>query len=389
MKNYPFVLFVAVGLLGAVGGYLVGRHAAGTARAPSPAIAAAEPTSLPTQSVAPVESASRPDPAAIDPEALWRRLSARHEPTPADEKAMAVALGALARRDPQRALSLALAEANLVRRALWRDTVLRAWAANDPESATQWALARREVDRVAAVTAVLHGAVARSPDEAAALGARLCTQDPAHAADYGGALIGALAEAGNFPVAVGFVAASTDTPLRIEQMNTAFQLWAQHQPGAAAAAVDAVADPRLRLEAFRGMAVGWATADPVSLANYAVNLPTGELRAQALSNALPRWVDQNPTAAAEWIGQHDGNADFDMGVVAVAQQPGLIADRPETAMGLAESITDPALRTNTLHNLALTWAQHDVAAARRFIESSTDFSDMERKVLLAEAVPSP
>ncbi len=319
----------------------------------------------------------------------WQRLAHTGANSPATEREKAAALTELTATDPRRALALALAEPNLSLRARFRDAVLRGWATHDPDAAAKWALTLHEADRSDAIAAVLAGAVAHAPDAAVQLAARLCAQDGVRAADYGQALIGGLADAGEFQLATRFVAASAATPLRAEQMNTAFQLWAEHRPEEAAAAVDAIADPDLRREAFRGMAVGWAAADPVGLANFAVNLPAGETRAQALANALPRWVEQDPVAAAGWLAQHDTNPDFDLGVVAVANQPALLSDRPEMAMSLAASISDPALRTNTLRTLVLNWAARDAAAARRFVASSSDFPPDERAAILAETAQTP
>jgi hypothetical protein len=381
-------LMLAVAVAGGAG-FGLGRFSARSpaesgVRSASGRLATAQPTPKAGEGDARATGAG----AAESPEAKFRRLAARIH-NPVTEREAASALAELAAHDPQRALALALAEPNLRRRVALRDAVLRGWAAHDPDAAAQSALAVREADRTTAVAAVLAGAVEHSPDGAVSLGVRLIASDSAHAADYGQALLTALAEAGEFGLATKFVAASPATPLRAEQMNAAFQTWAEHEPQAAAEAVNAIADPALREEAFRGMAVGWAAADPVGLANFAAGLPAGEGRAQALANALPRWVEQDPVAAASWLAQHDTSPDFDMGVIAVANQPGLLTDRPEMAMNLASSIADPPLRTNTLRTLALKWAEHDPASARHFVETSADFSPEERVSILAETGQKP
>jgi hypothetical protein len=303
--------------------------------------------------------------------------------TPAAERTLAENLEELAHRDPQSAMARALAENNRRLRAILRNAVLRGWAASDPRKAGEWAMALPDHARDEAAEAVLTGAVA-NPDAAIELARAFATQDSAHAADYGQVLIAALANAGEFKRATDFVAGNPTSPLRLEQMNSTFSVWAQHQPEQAAAAVNAITDPALREEAFRGMAIGWATADPAALAGFAVNLSPGEQRAQALANALPRWVEEDPVAASAWIAQHDSNADFDMGIIAIANMPQSLAERPEASLRLVESVADVPLRTNTLRTLALKWAERDPAAARRYVESSTGFSVEERTSLLNE-----
>lgn len=391
MNRTSLVIVFGVAAGAGLAGYFAGWRA-GTRSQSLKMMANARPASLGQERTRDSAASRAPDTVVSSPanwEARWNKLTGDGPRSPATEREQAAALAELAAADPPRAMALALAEPNLRVRARLRNAVLRGWASHDPDAAAKCALGLREADRSDAISAVLSGAIGRSPPDAVRLGTQLCAQDSARAADYGGALISALAEVGEFQLATRFVAASAATPLRAEQMNTAFQLWAEHRPAEAAAAVNDIADPELQREAFHGMAVGWAAADPMALANYAVNLPAGDPRAQALANALPRWVEQDPVAAAQWLAQHDSSPDFDMGVVAVANQPALLADRPEMAMSLAASISDPPLRTNTLRTLVLKWAERDPAAARRFVASSPDFAPEERRAILAETNPTP
>ena len=307
--------------------------------------------------------------------------------TPETERHLAAILLALARHDPRSAMSLALAERNWAWRADLRDAVLRGWAENDPDAAAQWSQSLAGDDRLRALTAVLTGA-ASDPERAIAIAGRLSDADPAHATDYGSAILHALAEHGAFDAAVRFVTAQPASPLRIEQADTAFALWARDRPDEAAAAAATISDPELRQSALHGVGVGWSEADPVAAANYAAQLPAGDARAAMLANAVPRWVEHDPVAAATWLENHTG-PDFDMGVVAVATLPSMIDRRPDVAMALAQSISDAPLRTNTLHNLALKWAEHDAAGAAKYVQSSGNFSAAEQHSLLAEIGSPP
>ena len=116
------------------------------------------------------------------------------------------------------------------------------------------------------------------------------------------------------------------------------------------------------------------------MADYAIALPPGEARTQALAAALPHWVEKDPIAAGEWIKHNDSGADFDAGVVAVANLQSLVTQQPRMAMELAGNISDGATRSHTMRAVFRQWANQDITAARRFIEGLQNSND--RAVLL-------
>jgi hypothetical protein len=317
----------------------------------------------------------------------WKRWSTGHR-TPASEREMAAALEELAARDPNRAMSLALDEGNFRLRQNLRHAVLRGWAATAPDDAAAWAMALLGGDRQVAMEAVFAGA-ARRPEEAAKLGARLCAQEPALAGEYGQFLINGLTEAGAYATAARFAMADTSEH-HGAWLNAAFFHWATYQPDQALAAFGKISDPATRIPAFQGMILGWAMANPAAVAAYAVNLAPGENRSQALSQALPQWANRDPVAASEWMFNHfDPSPDLDAGVAAVATMPTFVNQRPEIAVGWAESIADPVLRANTLRLVAQQWAQQDVEAFRRFLASNPDILAVDRLALMDGLNPPP
>lgn len=308
--------------------------------------------------------------------------------TPEHERKLAALLAELAHRDPRQAMALALRQDNWAWRESLRDAVLRGWAEVDATDAADWARSLPERARSGAMTAVLTGAAA-DPAQAAAVASAACEADPVESANYGSALLNALAEHGAFAAAARFVAGRPASPLRLEQADTTFTLWAENRPDEAAAAAAAINDPELQKAALHGVAVGWSAADPVAAANYAAQLPPGEARAAMLANAIPRWVEQDPIAAAGWLETHGTGPDFDMGVVAVATLPRMVTQRPDVAVALAQTISDGPLRLNTLRTLTLRWAELDGAAATHFVQSSGVFSSAEQATILAEIQPKP
>jgi hypothetical protein len=308
--------------------------------------------------------------------------------TPAGERAIAAALEELAGHDPNRAMALALAEGNFRLRESLRNAVLKGWAESSLADAANWALALPEADRRSALEPVFAGA-ARDPDAAAELGARLCAQNPAMAGEYGQLLVAALTDAGAYGTAAKF--AETDTSdNRATWLNASFYQWAAHQPEEALAAMQDIVDGQERSSAFQGLVSGWAESNPAGLATYAMHLPAGGDRDQALGEALPGWVARDPLAASQWmVSNFVPSADFDRGVASVAALPNLVGQQPEIAVGWAENITDPVLRSSTLRSVAQQWAGRDEGAARIFIASVPGLPAEDRAALLEGLEPAP
>ena len=311
--------------------------------------------------------------------ARWTELKATPL-TPTSEREQNDFLAALAAHDPQLAMQLALGEANQRLRLLLRQTVLRSWATQAPEDAAVWSMALPDGDRQMAMEAVFAGA-ATQPEDAIRLVRQLSALDSARAADYGQFLISGLTASGAYAEAANFAAAETSST-RSAWLHTAFFHWATHQPEKARAAFECITDPVVRRAAFPGFVSGWGLADPAALAAYAIQLPPGEDRAQALAQALPQWVAHDTVLASEWISRLEPHSDLDSGVASVATLSSLVNERPDIAVGWAENIAEPVLRSNTLWLLAQQWAHHDPDALRRYLSTTSNLTENDRTALL-------
>jgi hypothetical protein len=335
--------------------------------------------------VAPKNAAAVPT-ADASFEQHWRQIAlAPH--TPNSERELASLLTDFATRDAKRAMALALSETNLRLRETLRNAVLRGWATVAPNDAAAWAIALPASDRPTALEAVFAGA-ARVPEEAARLGAKLCAENPALASDYGQLLITALTEAGAYETAMAFAAADASGN-RTSWLTAASYEWATHQPQSALEAATQLSDAEMRKTALHAVFAGWAMADPPGLAAHAMTLPSGEDRAHALAQALPRWVNDDPVAASNWIANFDPSPDLDFGAAAVATLPAMINQRPEIAANWAENIAEPTLRANTLGAVARQWAKKDPDAVRRFIAERPNLSAGDRSSLNDALNPPP
>lgn len=362
------VLLGACALAG-LGGYLLVVAARPTHSRPAMSAAATRaPDGLrlaapgPSAEAAPVTENS-PSPWAD----RWQSVNALAS-TPARTRALAALIEELARTDAPRALALAASVADWRLRDILRDSALRGWASVAPDDAGDYALSARSEDRRALVAAVLQGAAAH-PRQAVDLAVRLCQADPEPAGDYGHAAIAALVDAGEFSEAVRF-GGLVGTEKYPFLLKSAFFQWSRNQPAQAFAATETIADPALRAKAQSEVVSGWAWADAQGLAEHARTLPPGAERTQAMAEALPRWMEKDPTAALAWINSHDSGPEFDSGIAAAANLQSFVVNQPTTAMGLASDITDRALRTQTMRAVFRQWVLRDPSAARGYLAAN-------------------
>jgi hypothetical protein len=308
-------------------------------------------------------------------ELRWRtRLG---EPgTPARNAALAEMLEALAATDPAHAMALAQGEANLILRDQLVQAALHGWARAAPISATNWALALlHPAARDAALSAVFSGAVSVNPNEAVRLVRSLVLQNPGGAIDYGNRMIDTLCDAGHFELAAK-MAASGDDGQRSFWLGEAYSKWAALQPQPAAQAAAALEDSGLKNLALHGVVGGWSQANPGSAVQFILQLPAGPENGSLLSQALERWTKVDLKAASDWIDDHEAGAAMDAGVSSVATKEYL---PPDVAVGWAESVVNPKLRSETLVTVLRNWATVDLSAAKRYFDASQNLLPEDRK----------
>lgn len=309
-------------------------------------------------------------------------------PHPAAEPAALAELTELAVTQPEAALSLALAAPSARQREMATQAVLRGWAATDADAAGDWVLANLPLaQRRAAVEALLQGAIAQ-PEAAIRVAHELCTVDVAWRAEHGQSLLKALGAAGLFGQASAFAADGADAE-RGQWLFTTYEQWAQYDPTAALAVAAELPDPAATEQARQAVFIGWARSDPASLVTYATSLPEGDLRTTALREALPQWVYLEPSAASEWMNARPPGPELDAGAVAVATNPAILTESPATAATWAESIADPQLRAETLHEVLLQWNAFDPAAARAYAQTSPAFDLASRSRALESLTLTP
>ncbi|MFT3783929.1 MAG: hypothetical protein QM790_18110 [Nibricoccus sp.] len=282
---------------------------------------------------------------------------------------MAALLEQLAIIDPQKSLALAKAEPNLLLKEKFTQAALRGWAHSAPIDAARYALGiLLPSSREACLNAVFSGAVAADPQQAIRAAQRLASENPSDDVGLGNHLIDALCQSGHFQSAGEFAAAG-DAHTRAFWIGNAFSRWASFQPVQAAQAASALSDTETQNQALHGVVGGWAQADPSSLVQYVVNLPATSEKSSMIGQALQRWAKVDPVAASQWLNKNEGGPEMDQGIASVATMEAL---KPDVAVGWAESISDPRLRSETLVSVLRTWSTTDLTATKSYLEKSKD-----------------
>jgi hypothetical protein len=315
----------------------------------------------------------------------WKQRSAQPK-TPSSERDMAAILERLASRDPRLALSLAYAEGNLRLRKNLRNAVLRGWASASAQEASTWVSTLPSDDRPDAMQAVFTGA-AGDPESMVRFADILFSEDPPSTKIYGPILMTVLNEAGAYEIAAHF-AQEKGAAERRSWLSGVFYQWAAHQPEQARAAIDHMTDESTRNEAFGGLVSGWAEANPSTLASYALTLPAGVNQTEALRQALSQWAAKDLVGATEWIAHFEATPDLDVGIAAVATSANMIDGWPQIAQGLAENISQPELRANTLQQVARRWEEHSPGSVEHFIHATPNLRQEDRAALLEGLAPS-
>lgn len=368
-----------VALIGGVVGFSAGRFSAGRPTDRSEVTVSAHVV----QSVAGVDakvasasvSAAAPSDSAGWDEKKWGALNAQAA-TPARNAELAGLLEKLGATDPERAFALARAEVNRRLREDLVQAVLRGWARVAPATAAAWALHLVEPNaREQALSTVFASAAAANPDEALQVGQQIVAQNPVEAGGYGSSLIEALCASGHFDRAIQFAMVG-DEANRASWLGAAYSKWAEFQPEQAAAAATALADPAARSEALHGIVGGWSETDPQSLVHFVTQLPAGTDRDGLLSQSLRKWAQADPVAASAWMNNREPGPDLDQGVAAVAVMPYL---KPDVAVGWAESVVDPKLRSETLTNVLRNWLPDNLSAAESYFATTTNLLPEDRE----------
>jgi hypothetical protein len=363
---------VLLGVSGFVLGQVFGARSGSKSTAPT---SVPEATSVSPTGVKPGDGGESVRDAVAVVAHSWdaRWAEAHRKPnTPARNRELCALVEELARTNPDRALELARSMSDWRVRDLLRNAAVRGWAETAPDDAARWSLTVGADERRSVVEALMQGAV-HQPDAAVRVALQLAESDPERGGDYGQYAIAALSDVGAFTEAVRLGAESAAKhPFLLK--SASFQ-WGRNQPEQALAALEQITDPVLRGNARSEAIAGWAWADAPAVVYYAQSLVSSDARREILAEALPLWIERDPTAAAEWISRADAGEETDAGVAAIANLQALIRSQPVVALGMASEIVSPSERSRTMRAVFRQWAEQDRAAAARHVENLAEPAD--------------
>ena len=116
---------------------------------------------------------------------------------------------------------------------------------------------------------------------------------------------------------------------------------------------------------YPAVARRWANKDPEAALAWARALPDDSGRALAVRTAFVQWQKTNPALAEKWLFAAEPGPELDPARFVVARR--LTATSPREALELAQEMSDPAMKRESLATALSQWLQVDPTAANRWL----------------------
>jgi hypothetical protein len=150
---------------------------------------------------------------------------------------------------------------------------------------------------------------------------------------------------------------------------------------AAASWLESLPECSARATALNQHAVAWARHDPVAALNWTNNL--GEMRPVAMRSAFSEWMQQDISAAFEWLAPQVSTEKTDPAVdrlVRLVVEGCTPEDLPSVA-SWGQNIPGATLRDFVVRQSVRRWAEQDYAAASDYVQQSPQLTAEQRKDL--------
>lgn len=415
MKHKSFVLYLVVWPLSLAAAYFIGSSAGNesvsnadpaTPLIPRQAIPSSETDTAPTPIVSsktttsPLESylngefvkleAALVDVAGLSGEksrSLLADALALPVSDPNRPRLIGALLSKLAQTEPLAALQIASEIPSLRDSENARIAILEVWGRGDPATAIAWAndaLAGEPArTRSSQLSAIFRGYAATNPqgafsqalalDENGRLKNRLL-----------GDVIEAQIQSGSLAVAKMSVDAITDPELQESLRDELVDEWAEFDPEAAGAYIDALgAGATARLK--EALVSEWAESDPAAAAAWLGKLdPEDPAVARASAAIIREWTRYDLAASAEWLNSLPDSPELDRAVASYAYRAA--EEDPAAAMTWAGSIKDDRRRSWMMERVAGTWREQDTETFQTYLDSAG--LSQEQRNRLENAEPS-
>ncbi|MES2706423.1 MAG: sigma-70 family RNA polymerase sigma factor [Verrucomicrobiota bacterium] len=307
--------------------------------------------------------------ARVSPDNMQEALARVREVT--DEPARALLykylLSFWAESNPGMALAFAYNEVPAEQRASVCEGVLTAWASQNPESLMGWrsksgALAPPPVEDSLMAT-VFRTLSSRNPATAFQLLERPQSGNSRAQALRG--IMDTVRTDADRTRMLGLIDNCQDSEIRLQARRAVVEHWAQRDPAAAAAWVDAAQPAWERTRLMDSLGYAWLQSDPASAADWWLQRAPGP---DTLVKIINVWAQEDPNAAGTWLSRQTPGPQSDTARMTFARQ---VADLdPASALRWAETVTDPAQRETTIDHIWQTWRARDATEAGAFLSTA-------------------
>ncbi|MFT4175050.1 MAG: hypothetical protein QM627_00195 [Luteolibacter sp.] len=248
------------------------------------------------------------------------------------------------------------------------------WAKQDPDAAFTWASTLGQ-GKGQALSSIV-GEVAKSdPQKAAALVAKM---DPA---DQAGAYHAIASQwgASNFSEAQNWIN-TLPAELRASALSEAIRGLSTSNPELAAQQISSLEPGRETDQTIDDTARNWARQDPQAAATWLMSQESDRAKRRSMDSIMPNWVAQDPEGALAFVNSQPSGEIRDSALGSYLQS-NTSAD-PSTQTNLAESISNDRERNRALGMVTMRWMQTDPTAARAYVEQSSSIPDnMKQRIL--------
>ncbi len=288
-------------------------------------------------------------------------------------------------------------------------SILRLWAARDPEAAKAYFTQQHFPDgeaRAAAASAMVREMVKTDPEgtfrwlrglkadfsDEVALGA---LQTLSHYdAQKAGQLLALNADLPKAPEAVGAMAEGWARTEPAKALEWALTFSDELAAGGVATACSALAGKDFpaalqaaegltgakRAAAVRGLAQGGKVEQMQTILPLVEGLPESADRTAAVGSMMGNWVKHEPEAASAWLAKQPVGDSRDQGVMALSLV--MLKTEPDSALEWAATISSLSKRQQSTDGLIKNWLESEPTAARAWVQQSPRLSAEDRTRLL-------
>ena len=168
--------------------------------------------------------------------------------------------------------------------------------------------------------------------------------------------------------------------LRDEVLATIATTLGESDPIAAGTlAIQTLPPGKVQADAVVGIIQRWAQNDPKAAAAWVGQFPEGALRNAAVENIAKLWADKDARPAGEWLNSLRPGESRNNAIRAYSEQ--IAPFSPRQAAIWAGTITDSQMRIAQLETIAKVWMEADSVAAKAWL-SQMPFSQESRSRIL-------